>query len=324
MNSGSNGGFTIGQGGNEVLVMDTQTGTVSLATHNYNNQTTTSYQDWGGATARGFTADGSTLVYDTSFLSWGGGFTNSTGDDYSRGIIAYDLATGNQRLLSHSADTSGKVYAGAANFSTMTPDGKWALFTANDASKFGNSGTAFTDSSASSADFFAVDVKSGEIRLLSGQDGVSNGSANTYAGLSDDGNIAYFTAANVNGLNGLSGTLVDNNTSGGDLVGVRLNLLDLATVSDTVTGSAGSAYDNITTSSSLTITAQLASGQSAELYDGLNLAGTATADTNGVASWSLAGVSSGVHHFTLVDGTEQIPILLIGNHQASQLDVTVL
>lgn len=321
-NAASVNGFSFNPGGDIVLVADTLTGTVSVANHG-NTATTVGYQAWGGGTARGFTADASSLVFTNAYLSYfNNGFTKS--GDGDQAVMAYDLASGNQRLLSHSADATNKVQGAGASFQAMSLDGKWALFTANDATKFGNADTAFTDSNTTGADLFATDVKTGEIRLLSGVNGVSDGGANSFVGLSADGNIAYFTTGNVNGFEGLSGTLVDNNTSGNDLVGIRLNLLDLATGSDTGGGAAGTTYDNLTTATHLTINAQLGANQSALLYDGQTQIGSATANGSGVATWDLNGVALGVHHYTLVDAAEQIPIQLLGSVAASSLDVTVV
>ncbi len=119
----------------------------------------------------------------------------------SRDVVAYDVLTGQLKLLSHSA-TAGNTASGAAGVSgvTLSGDGRHVLFTANDASKFGNAGVAFTDSSPSTADIFAVDVASGEIRLLSHGptgDGVSAGVAATLVGVSPDGGSAVFSAADA-------------------------------------------------------------------------------------------------------------------------------
>ena len=323
MPSGTHDGLSVGVGGNLLFVADLQTGTVSLANHSGGNLTASGYQAWGGASAKGFSADASTLVFDTAYLSYfNAGFTKS--GDGDRALLAYDMATGDLRLLSHSADPSHKVQGAGATYQGMSADGKWVLFSASDATKFGNAGQAFSDGSAHVADLFAVHVASGEIRLLSGTYGTSTGSAASFVGFGDEGNTALFTTSNVTGLQTPAAALVDGNTSGTDLVAVRLNLIDLATASDTSDTGAGTAYDNITRSHALDLVAWLQPNQSAQLYDGDQLVGTAVADASGHASWHLDNVSSGSHHYTLHDANEQVPIQIAGSVAASFLDVTVL
>ena len=58
--------------------------------------------------------------------------------------------------------------------------------------------------------------------------------------MSADGNAAYVTTTNASGFKTPSGAaLVDNNASGLDLLGIRLNMIDLADVSDTNSNGAG-------------------------------------------------------------------------------------
>ena len=313
-------GWSINQGGDVVVITDTQTNVTRMVNHSGIEQSSSiSYPAWGYNSAKGFTADGRTLVFENNYLGWfNAGFTSS--GDSDRALLAYDTETGSLRLLTHAANASNKVQGAGVSYAGMTADGKWALFSANDARQFGNNGTAFTDSNTAASDVFAVQVASGEIRLLSGTNGVSMGSAAQYVGLSADGNTAYFRAADVSALKNAAGTaLVDADTAGMDLVGVRLNVLDLANASDT-----GNAYDNRTSAHDLTITAMLAPNSSAILRDGNTLLGSATANAEGVATWTLSNVSSGEHRYSLLDGTEQVPIQLVGSVAASVLDVTVI
>ena len=322
--SGTRDGLSVGVGGSHLFVADMQTGSVVLANYSGSSQSnSTGYQAWGGASAKGFSADGATLVYSSGFLGWfNAGFTSS--GEYDAALLAYDVATGGLRLLSHSADASNKVQGAGATYQGMSTDGKWVLFTSNDASKFGNAGKAFADGSTGAADLFAVHVPTGEIRLLSGVDGTSTGGAAAFVGFGGDGNTALFTETNVAGLKTAAGVLTDGNALGADLVAVRLNLLDLSTASDSTGSGAGTAYDNITASHVLDLAAWLQPNQSAQLFDGYMLVGTATADASGHASWHLADVASGSHHYTLRDASEQVPIQLVGSVAASSLEVMVL
>ena len=297
-----------------------------------NQSTSTNYQAWGGAVTKGFTPDNSTLVFQTSYLKWmSAGFTVNSGGDSNTALVAYDINTGAPRLLSHSSISNNDQTAHAA-FNGVSSDGKWALFSSADASKFGNNGIAFADNNPSGLDLFASNIKTGEIRLLSGSNGTSTGGISSYVGLSEDGNTAYFTQTNVNGMKTASNSsLVDSATSSPDLVGVRLNLLDLYTSSDTAGGSAGTSFDNITASKSLNLSALIGAGNQGDLMELIGQdfvlvasSSTQTADSSGQASWSISNVSSGQHTYAIFDPTQGVQYILDQAQTASRLAVTVL
>ncbi|MFM8007769.1 MAG: hypothetical protein ACKO86_23165 [Dolichospermum sp.] len=75
----------------------------------------------------------------------------------SRDIVAFNLSTGEQRLLSHSSATDNKQ-SQAANVAnaTLSAGGRYVLFTANDATKLGNNGTAFSDSATGVAELGGI------------------------------------------------------------------------------------------------------------------------------------------------------------------------
>lgn len=155
-------------------------------------------------------------------------------------------------------------------------------FTAADATKFGNSGTAFTDSNTTADDVFAVNVTTGVIELVSGINGASLGTAGSFAGTTALGDLLY-TSGNVNNLTALSGVMSDSSTSNSDLVASRFALLDLATVSDSKGGEDGSNTDNVTTKRDLILRARVAANQVVQLLDnGAPIAtGQVTADSQG-------------------------------------------
>ena len=147
---------------------------------------------------------------------------DEVGQSAARDIVAYDLASGQQQLLSHSA-ASGNLQSQAANVShvSLSSDGRFVLFTANDASKLGNGGTAFSDSSPAVADLFATQLQTGQIRLLSHAAtnlNASAGAAVTLRGTSADGDYAVFSVDNATAFG-----FVDSATSSSDLVAVNLN-----------------------------------------------------------------------------------------------------
>ncbi|MFM8476978.1 MAG: hypothetical protein ACKOEO_14465, partial [Planctomycetaceae bacterium] len=117
----------------------------------------------------------------------------------STDVVAYELATGDRKLLSHSA--AGETVSGAAGVSqvSVSTDGRYALFTAADATRLGNGGTAFTDPDMTVADWFASDLQTGQIRLLtrSAASPLSSlVSSMTLLGTSSDG-YAVFSTTNA-------------------------------------------------------------------------------------------------------------------------------
>ncbi|MFN6106844.1 MAG: Calx-beta domain-containing protein, partial [Planctomycetaceae bacterium] len=119
----------------------------------------------------------------------------------SKDLIAFHIPTGTSRLLSHSP-ALGHDQSAVANVGnvTLAPDGQWVLFTAADASRLGNQGTSFTDTSPTTADLFAANLQTGEIRLLSHSSGsatASAGAAVSLLGLSADGTAAVFQSSDA-------------------------------------------------------------------------------------------------------------------------------
>ncbi len=104
----------------------------------------------------------------------------------SKDVIAVNLLTGSQQLLSHSA-AIGNSESQAANVANvrLAGDGRHVVFTAANASKLGNSGVSFTDTAPSTADLFATDLQTGQIRLLSRSVADSNASAGVSLTLHD-------------------------------------------------------------------------------------------------------------------------------------------
>jgi microcompartment protein CcmL/EutN len=334
--SGANGGFQFSIAGDILMVADTVNGAINVINHSGSSMLATGYQAWGGDTTKGFGDDGHSLVFVSSYLDWfNAGFSQS--GQYDAAVMAYDLITGQQRLLSHSADPSNVVQASSANYVGMSPDGQWALFSAPDASKFGNNGVAFVDDYKSDLDLIAARVTTGEQRLLTGINGMSLGGGFNFQGFSDDANSVYLGLGQLDGYKtshgslSMPGNLVDSTATGSDLVSVRLNLLDLKTEADLAVapGTTKAATDNLTTSAVLAsvaneLSAMLTPGQVADLYDGSNLVSSATANASGKAVWDLNNVSRGDHRYWLYDPAEAQQILLGNSLAASELLVKVL
>jgi len=146
----------------------------------------------------------------------------SEGAVASRDLIAFNLLTGEQRLLSHSA-AIGNKQSQAPNLAnaTLSAGGRYVLFTANDATKLGNYGTAFSDSATGFADLFAADLETNQIRLLSHTAASATASAGvnvSLLGTSEDDRFAIFSSSDASAF-GFS----DSATNAIDLFAVSLN-----------------------------------------------------------------------------------------------------
>lgn len=140
----------------------------------------------------------------------------------ARDIVAVDIATGAKRLLSHSAEvTHRESLAADVRDVTVSNDGRYVIFSATDATKIGNNGVAFTESASAVRDWFAADLESGVITMLSHAAGNmtrSAGAALSYVGTSDEGDYAIFSATDVSAFG-----FTDANTAIADFVAVRLS-----------------------------------------------------------------------------------------------------
>lgn len=103
------------------------------------------------------------------------------------------------------------------------------------------------------------------------------------------------------------------------------SVLDLATVSDTSGGADGTATDNITQSTNLSLTAVLnaLSGQTVWLMDQGRKVASAVADSSGHLTWQVSGASLGDHIYTLYDPVHQVRIA-DGDIASSELLVRVI
>jgi hypothetical protein len=315
------GGLNFSQAGDGVFVVDTQAGTIKLVNWR-TSQTRGSYGFWAGARAKAFTAGNSSLIVESSYLSWTGNFSGS--GQYDKGLFSFDLATGAQTLLTHSP-SSATSQAAATAYRGISGDGRRVFFTTADASKFGNAGANFSDGAPSADDLLSVNINGSEFELISGLDGSSFGSLVSVDGLSDSGRLLY-RSNNVAGMPSGPGLLSDANTSGADLIATSTSLLDLDTAGDSSGGAAGTSTDNITTATNFTLRARVLPNQAVQLLDDGSLVsgGAAIADSRGLVSWTLSGVALGTHRYSLLDAVEQIPIVISGRPSATRLEVQVI
>ncbi|MFN6338928.1 MAG: Calx-beta domain-containing protein [Cyanobacteriota bacterium] len=318
----SSGGLTFNQGGDGLFVVDTQARSIQLANWS-GNQNQGSYGFWAGARPKAFAAGNRSLIYESSYLSWTGSGLSGSGQ-YDKGILSFDLASGSLTLLSHSPASGSKTQGAASVYRGISPDGQSVFFTAADARRFGNDGIAFGDAAITADDLFAVSVSSGVIELVSGLQGTSLGTAVTFDGISESGQV-FYRNANVQGLPAGAGLIGDAAPASVDLVATRFALLDLEVSGDMAGGADGTSTDNVTSARSFTLSARLLPDQAVVLVDnGIAVSGgAATADSQGLVSWSLSEVTLGTHRYSLLDHIEQIPVVMSGRPTASSLEVTV-
>jgi mRNA-degrading endonuclease HigB of HigAB toxin-antitoxin module len=331
---GSSGGFTVNVNGDALFLADSQTGAIRIVNSNDSEGTTLSYAAWAGVQdfERFFTPDGRLFVWGSSYGGYlesdrtgaDGGWDNQFGRnaymvDLSNGVSNAGIAQLNQ-LLNRSP--AGPTVAAAADVALVgvSPDSRLAFFTAADATKFGNGGVAFADSGPTATDVFAFDLTTRSIVLVSGANGVSFGQSATFLGVSEGGTVLV-SLGNVAGLGSIAGTLTDPNTSGTDVLALRLNLLDLINADDST--EIGTATDNYTKKDSFTLTSLGMPGRSLQLLDNGVLVATQTSGASGIVTWALTNVDNGVHTYTLRDTAEQVPFRLANALGSPSLVVTV-
>jgi hypothetical protein len=269
----------------------------------------------------GIAADSSAVVFSnvdaTQFGNSGTAFTDA--GTAATDLFWWDKSTGTQKLITHSSvSNTDSVATTASSYRAITADSKAVVFSNVDATKFGNNGVAFTDSATGDADFFLWDAATGNIRLLthSATDMyASAGVAFTYGGISADGNTLVLSTPNVSSTPGSTGSAMsDASNTTADLVAIRLSLLDLVTAYDT----GSDVYDNRTTATNYDLNGYVKANQSVILKDNGTNAATATANADGVVSFSLTGVASGTHNYTLYDAGSLAQISLSSYDYASR------
>jgi hypothetical protein len=300
---------------------DKSTGTQQLITHSSAAGNTASAATAGSA-YHAISSDSAGVVFSnanaTHFGNSGTAFTDAgtTATD----LFWWDNATGTQKLITHSSAAGNNASAAMSDsqFRGITADNKAGVFSNVDATKFGNNGVAFTDSATGDADFFLWDAATGNIRLLthSATDMyASAGVAYSYSGISADGNTLVLSTLDVSTTAGSTGSAMsDASNTTTDLVAIRLSLLDLVTAYDT----GSDVYDNRTTATNYDLNGYVKANQSVILKDNGTNAATATANADGVVTFSLTGVASGTHNYTLYDAGSLAQISLSSYDYASR------
>jgi hypothetical protein len=312
----------------DVLAYELATGRLQLLTHsaaagNITATSTTSSTFLG--------SNGQIAVFGnvnaTGFGNNGIAFTDAApaGTD----LFAVNLNTGLIQLVTHNSAVGNLSSSGNAVYQGMSADGNYVFFTANDATQYGNNGTAFIDNNASNANLFAYDVQTGEIRLMDASatnaNTVGSGGAVTFAGVSQDGNYVLFNVGTLSTLgNGPagSGTAYVDAGASNDLISVRLNLLDLNSNSDTGLSN----VDNITSATNLLLHGLVAPNQFVQLFDEWSekVVATGTANAHGQVDFNLTNVSEGLHNYSLLDAGNNTLTMALGLNSGSHLMVTVI
>ena len=313
---------------NDVLAYEFATGRLQLLTHSAAAGNITAAATTNSA-FRG--SNGEIAVFTntnaTNFGNNGVAFTDSnlSGQD----LFVVNLNTGLIQLVTHDSTPGNLSSSANASYLGMSPDGKYVFFNADDASKYGNNGTAFIDNNAFNSNLFAYDVQTGEIRLLDASatnaNTVGSGGPATFGGVSPDGNYVLFNVGTLstlgNGPSG-SGTAYADAGVANDLVSVRLNLLDLNSNSDTGLSN----VDNITSARDLLLHGLVAPNQFVQLFDEWSekVVATGTANAHGQVDFNLTNVSEGLHNYSLLDAGNNTLTMALGLNSGSHLMVTVI
>ncbi|MFM6991857.1 MAG: putative Ig domain-containing protein [Rhodoferax sp.] len=256
-----------------------------------------------------------------------GGIAFGDADPTKTDLFWWNKLTGVQQLITHgSTSTTSSESLANSSFVAVLPDHS-AIFRNPNAAGFGNNGTAFTDSNTGVDDFFLWDASTDTIRLLTGSVSDANASSAgsfTYAGVSADGNWLYLTAANVGVVPGINGAaMTDGSPATNDIIAIRLGLLDLPSSCDTGV----SAYDNVTSQRSFTVTAFASANEDVVLKDNGTQVVAATADANGNVSFALNNVALGTHNYTMYDALSGNQLTLVAgdlSSRATRLQVVVV
>lgn len=237
-NFGNNGiAFTDGNTSRpDLFVADLASGETRLVTHNATSGNLSS----GAAISSywTFSSDSKYLVFSaadaTQFGNNGISFTD--GSTTTTDLFAYEMATGVTRLISHNATSgnlaSGNSAAAVVSYSgnrLVSPDGKYVIFSANDATQFGNNGIAFTDTNTSGSDYFSYHFETGAINLIThtskaGHTEAFAASAGvTIQSFTPDGQYLIFTSTNASQFGNDGVTFTDSATATLDVFSYSLS-----------------------------------------------------------------------------------------------------
>ena len=311
--------------------------TQSLISH---SGTSTLVSAMAAVTYLSVTAQGEYVVFSAKDASLFGTATNaSTGvafTDNGKGfddLFAYNTSTGEIKLITHTGSMSGGLYTTAGYSSSVTykdisADGRYALFEVNDPTQFGNNKLSLSTNEKTNV--FSYEFATGTLRCLGANQDLTTSEA-SYQGISADGNYVYLSlTSELTRLADHTGTATFTATFGTPqaMMATRLNVLDLATASDTVTSASGTVYDNITAATSLTLNAVVTANLSVKLYETISGVETAigdfvTSDAAGLATFNVTGISTGAHTYFVKDSTGQAITYLAGTTSGQYLTVTV-
>jgi len=313
-----------------LFAYDFSNGHLTLLTHNSNagnaasSVTATTSFNWSNGAIAVFSG-----IDATQFGNNGTAFVD--GATSNNDIFVENLNTGVVQLVTHSAAAGNLVSSGVAtSYVGASANGQYVFFTATDASKFGNNGTAFVDVNTAATDLFAYDTQTGEVRLMDASATALNTTGTTsgvlgFGGVTADNSTAFFTVANLGTMGNYPGSgtaYTAASTSATEVVSMRLNLLALDSASD----NGPSSSDNVTSARNLTLHGLVQPSQSVNLFDqwSQSVVATGTANANGEVDFTLRNVSAGLHDYTLVDANNSMLTMSWGLVSGSHLQVTVL
>ncbi|MFM7072180.1 MAG: cadherin repeat domain-containing protein, partial [Planctomycetota bacterium] len=187
-----------------------------------------------------------------------------------------------------------------------------AIFTAKNASRFGNDGTPFIDAATDVPDLISIDLVDLRQSLITGLASSSTGRVATVLATTDSGAILT-SMSDTAGIRTPAGTITDTN-GGLDLLTTRSQLLSVSSKDRRRDGRVPSTF---------TLNSRLVPGIEAVLLRNGVAIDRRTADSNGAILWPLSGVPVGTHTFSLSYPGQQVPVAASETYATSSLTVSV-
>ena len=276
------------------------------------------YADWDTAY---FTPDGSAFVWQTTQMRGiatkdGAVFEGNSKSSSGNAVLVLDLTNGvknagsiqTSSVLTHGEEGTFQVYAGNdVTLLGVSNDSRFAFVQVKDATNLGNDGVAFIDASPNEADIVAIDLKTQEITLLTGEDKTSFGFDFSIIGSSEAGNIFLGTSDNLTNVKTITGTITDQN-NGVDVLTVGGSILTLT---------------DQDTAGTISLVSRVTAGSEFILLDDGVAVDRQVADQDGIINWIDIGLTDvGKHRYSLQDPTFIAPVVGVDDLVADAILIT--
>ena len=237
----------------DIVVFDMESGALQLVTHNANaSNLSSSVSSTTSPTLRAVT-DHYVIFSAPDAGTYGTGEAYfRDGSIYSNDLMAYDVYTGELRLVNHDSQLGAKTTSGDIAIAYEGALNDHVYFSARDATTFGNNGVAFRDTDTHGTDVYAYDLHNGTIDLVTHTTdlGTAAGRGASYDVLGIAGDNLFFRENRMNtGLGNADGHVFSDLSSpvGGSDAAWNIYAYNNQTQAlALVTHSAGSAFTSLT------------------------------------------------------------------------------